>query len=309
MKRVRYIVGASLLFTGIAAAQPAPDPASPDAPPLDGTAPAVVPAGAAMGTEMISQPMTLAASKMSVYGHLDLVHFSSPAVGMVPSSSVTSEGVDVGFGYGVSDKLTVGATYAFALHDFEIKGPLTLYGTYSLYNKDKLTVAASANLTFDFDSTDAMGNTSVDTTLNAGLGVRYLVAPKIAVYTGGTPTAGSGPSVAGAVPAFTPTQGGILGQHLTIGLYSDAPITLDLPIGAAFQATPQIFLWVNSSIGHIKISNSANAFLFADFIPINVGANYMASKNLEVEAYLSLPDVENSQFDLLFFGIGARYYN
>jgi hypothetical protein len=116
-------------------------------------------------------------------------------------------------------------------------------------------------------------------------------------------------SLPGAVPNETPTAGGILGQQLSIGLYSGAPITLDIPIGAGFQATPQIFAWVNTSIAHIKLSNSANAFIFADYIPLDIGANYRMSKNLQVEAYMALPDLENAQFDLLFFGVGARYYN
>lgn len=315
MKRVRYIVGASLLCTGIAAAQPAPDPAAPDAPPLpDGTpAPAMAPAGT---EEFIAAPFTLAASKYSVYGHFNIVHLARtipaiPPATMATSFSNTAVNVDVGFGYGVNDKLTVGAVYDFALiNDFEIKGPLSLYAAYSLYSKDKLTVGASANLTFDFEgSADAMGNTSVNTTLQAGLGVRYQVAPKVALYTGGTPLSASGLALAGAVPNETPTAGGILGQHLSIGLYSNAPITFDIPVGAGFQVTPQIFAWVNTSIAHIKFSNSENAFLFADYIPLNIGANYRASKNLDVEAYLSLPDLKESQFDLLFFGVGARYYN
>ena len=310
MTRVRFIVGASLLCSGIAAAQPA-DPAAPDAPPApDGTAPAVMPAGGGAGDEIISQPMTLAASKMSVYGHLDVVHFSTPAVGMVAGTSTTGEAVDLGFGYGLSDKLTVGGTYAFSLNSFEIKGPLTLYGAFSLYAKDKLTIGASANLTIDFNGgADAMGNTTTSETLQAGLGVRYAVAPKIAIFTGGAPLAGSTGALGLGIPNETPIAGGILGQHLTIGLNSNAPISFDLPVGVGIQATPQVYAWVNTSIGHIKFANTTNAFLFADFIPLNLGANYRASKNLEVEGFLTLPDLKNQQFDLVFFGIGARYYN
>jgi len=306
MTRVRYIVGASLLCSGIAAAQPA-DPAAPDAPPPpDGTtAPATT---SPSSDEFISAPLVLARSKYSVYGHLDILHISQtippiPPATMSTTSSHTGVAVDVGFGYGVSDKLTVGAAYAFGLiNDFEIKGPFSLYAAYSLYAKDKLTIGASGNVTFDF-------NNSADTTLQAGLGVRYQVVPKVAIYTGGTPLSASGLSLAGAVPNETPTAGGILGQHLSIGLYSKGPITFDLPIGAGFQATPQIFAWVNTSIGHINFSNSANAFIFADYIPLDIGANYRASKNLQVEAYMALPDLKNAQFDLVFFGIGARYYN
>jgi len=308
MTRVKILVGATLLCAAsIASAQDAPDPA---APPPDGSAPpAVTTTGAAPGAwsqQVIDQPMTLQAGKLAVYGNVDILHFST-TVGTVTASS-TAEGLDLGVGYGVSDKLTVGLAYAFSLHDFEIKGPLTLYGAFSLYNKDKLTVGASANLTLNFNGgADAMGNTTTTETLQAGLGVRYKVTNKIALYTGGS----SPGNLSGALGIVneTPRAGSVLGQHLTIGLNSNAPIAFDIPIGVGLQVAPNAFVWANTSIAHIKFSNTSNAFLFADYIPLNVGFDYSVDQHLQVGAYLTLPDLENSKFDLLVFGIGARYYN
>jgi len=307
MTRVKILVGATLLCAAsIASAQDAPDPA---APPPDGTAPAVTTAGAAPGAwsqQVIDQPMTLQAGKLAVYGNLDILHFST-TVGTV-TASATSEGLDLGVGYGVSDKLTVGLAYAFSLHDFEIKGPLTLYGAFSLYNKDKLTVGASANLTLNFNGgADAMGNSTTTETLQAGLGVRYKVTDKIALYSGGS----SPGNLSGALGVVneTPRAGSVLGQHLTIGLNSNGPITFDIPIGVGFQAAPNIFVWANTSVAHIKISNASNAFLFADYIPLNVGLDYSVDQHLQVGGYLTLPDLENAKFDLLVFGVGARYFN
>ncbi|MEO8551169.1 MAG: hypothetical protein ABI678_14395, partial [Kofleriaceae bacterium] len=89
----------------------------------------------------------------------------------------------------------------------------------------------------------------------------------------------------------------------------DAPITFDIPVGIGLQAAPNAFLYANTSIAHIKIANSANAFIFADYIPLNVGLRYAVDQHLEVGAFITLPDVENAQFDLLVFGVGARYFN
>lgn len=296
MKRVKLIVGASLLLAaGAASAQDAPDPAAP--PPPDGsmTAPAVMPAGA-WSESVIDQPMTLRAGKIAVYGNLDVAKLTVTDPVSMMSASSTSEGLDLGVGYGVNDKITVGLTYAFALHEFEIKGPLTLFGAATLYDKDKLTVGASADLLI------RLGDTTTEA-IQAGLGVRYKVTPKIAVYTGG----GGGGFL--GIPNETPRAGGVLGQHLSIGLNSDAPISFDIPIGIGIQAAPQAFIWANTSIAHLKIANDSTSVIFADFIPLNVGVSYAVDQHLEVGAYLTLPDLKEAQFDLLFFGIGARYYN
>lgn len=306
MKRVKLIVGASLLFAaGTAAAQGDPDPA---APPPDASAgggaavttPEVGVTAGAWSTAVIDQPMTLHAGKLAVYGNLDILRVSVPPVMGVGGGTVTSEGLDLGVGYGVNDKITVGATYAFSLHEFEIKGPLTLFGAATLFDKDKLTVGASANLTI------SLGDTTTET-IQAGLGVRYKVTPKFAVYTGG---AGPGLlSSALGVVTEVPRAGSPLGQHLSIGLNSDAPITFDIPVGVGLQLAPQAFLYANTAIAHIKIANAENAFVFADYIPLNVGLRYAVDQHLEVGAYLTLPDLKEAQFDLMVFGVGARYYN
>jgi hypothetical protein len=295
MTRVKILVGATLLcLSSLASAQDAPDPA---APPPDGTTPPATTATASGGPVMwgdaiINRPLTMPKSKVGIYGDLDILRFSV-TVGTM-TSSTTAEGLHVGFGYGVDDKLTIGAEYAFSLHDFEIKGPLTLYGAYSLYHQGKLTIGGSADLLIDFNGTSvgAMGavSSSTDLTLQAGLGVRYMLTDKVAVYTG------------------NPIAPGPLGQHLSIGLNNSGPISLDIPVGLALQATPQVYAFLQTNVAHFGFSNDSNAFLFADFIPLDIGVYYAASHQLDVGAFLNLPDLKNAKFDILEFGIGARYY-
>jgi opacity protein-like surface antigen len=296
MTRVKFLVGALVLCAAsIASAQDAPDPA---APPPDGTAPpaATVTAegGAMWGDAIIQRPLTMPKGKVGIYGDLDVARISL-TIGTM-TDSATAEGLHVGFGYGVDDKLTIGAEYAFSLHEFEIKGPLTLYGSYSLYNQGKLAIGGSADLLVNFNgggTVDPMtGATSSSTNLSlqAGLGIRYLLTDKIAVYTG------------------SPIAPGPLGQHLSIGLNNSGPISIDIPVGLALQATPQVYAFVQTNVAHIGISNDSNAIIFSDFIPLDIGLYYTASHALDVGAFLNLPDVENSKFDVLEFGVAARYY-
>jgi hypothetical protein len=305
IKRTNLLIGAGVLWATAAAAQPAPDPAPAPVASADGTV--VVPVEAmtpGWSEVVIERPLTLPAAKLALYGTLDIAHLKFTVPGGA-STSVTSEALDLGVGYGVNDKLTVGGQYAFSIHDFEIKGPLTLFGAYSLLSKDKLTIGASANLTINFrGGSDATGNSTTTETLQAGLGVRYQVAPKVAIYSGGKPF-----PLGGGVANEMPMAGNVLGQHLSIGLNSKAPISFDVPVGVGIQASPQAFLWVNTSIAHLGLSNDKNAFLFADFIPLNVGLNYAVDKHLDVNAFLTLPDLKEAKFDLLFAGVGVRYYN
>jgi opacity protein-like surface antigen len=297
MTRVKILVGASLLcLASIASAQDAPDPA---APPPDGTTPPAATTtasggGVMWGDAIINRPLTMPKGKVGIYGDLDVSRISV-TVGTM-TSSATAEGLHVGFGYGVDDKLEIGAEYAFSLHDFEIKGPLTLYGAYSLYSQGKLTIGGSADLLVNFngfgtvDPMTGAQSSSTDLSLQAGLGIRYMLTDKVAVYTG------------------NPIAPGPLGQHLSIGLNNSGPISLDIPVGLALQATPQVYAFLQTNIAHFGISNDSNAFLFADFIPVDIGLYYAASHQLDVGAFLNLPDLKNAKFDVLEFGIGARYY-
>ena len=211
---------------------------------------------------VIDRPLTLPASKLALYGTLEIAHVTLTLLAGEAPLGGQAHRLDLGLGYGVTDLLTVGAQYAFAIHDFEIKGPLTLFGAYSLLSKSKLTIGASADLTID------IGKSATYETLHAGLGVRFQLAPTIALFTGGTPVS------FGGVASEMPMAGSVLGQHLAIGLNSNAPITFDIPVGLGIQASPQAFLWANTSVAHLGFSNASNLYLFKDYIPLNVGLNF-----------------------------------
>jgi len=298
MKRVNVAsLAGVLLFIGGNAFAQAEDPAAP--PPDPNATPAVVaPAGGMMGwtDAVINRPLTMPKGKVGIYGDLDVLRISTSVTvgGMTTTASATAEGLHAGFGYGIDDKLEIGAEYRFSLHDFEIKGPLTLYGAYSLYHQGKLTIGGSADLVVDLNGqgVDSMGmaTSSTNLALEAGLGIRFMLTDKIAVYTG------------------SPIAPGPLGQHLHIGLNNSGPVSIDIPVGLALQATPQLYAYVSTNIAHIKLANDSNAIIFADVIPLDIGALFAASHNLDVGLFLNLPDLKNAQFDVLVFGLQARYY-
>jgi len=272
-------------------AEVAPDPnAGGGATGMDGTATATVDAGAGLSMlwphSTIERPMVIPAGTIGAGATLGVAKISittiDPITMMPTTTSSTGEGMGIQAAYGISDDLNAGIGYGFSLNEFEIKGPLTVYGAYKLAHSAKMTVAASASFTYNLASESK--------TINAGLGLRYNVAPKIAVFTG------------------APYGPGPVGQHLTLSLDDMGPISFDVLAGAGFQATPDLFAYVSTNLAHIKISNDANGFFGADFIPLQLGAQYALNKNLDVNASFILPDLKNAKFDLFAFTVGATYY-
>ncbi|MFT3696989.1 MAG: hypothetical protein QM831_27855 [Kofleriaceae bacterium] len=281
------------LLGGVAAAddQPAGDMAQPPDPAA--APPPTVPDGGGGGgmwsTAVVDRPLTMPKGKVGVYADFDVLRISS-SDGMGNSVSATAEALRAGFGYGVDDKLEIGAQYQIQLHDFEGKGPLYLYGDYQLYHKDKLTIGGNVDLLLNFNGVDAMGGSTVNLALEAGLGVRYRINPQIAVFTG------------------NPLAPQMLGQHLHIGLNNSQNIGFDIPVGVELQANPQFYASLATNIAHLGFSNDSSSVIFADFITVDLNLRYAVNKNLDVGAFLDLPDLKNAQFDVLVFGIGASYY-
>lgn len=251
------------------------------------TAPATGDAGAMMSAwskSVIDRPLTVLKGKIGAEADFFIAHASITILGV--TASATSEGLGVGAGYGVSDKLEVGGSYAFALHDFEIKGPLTLYGAFQLAHSDKLDVAAGADIVI------RLGDTTTET-IEAGLGVRYKVTPKIALFTG------------------SPFAPGPVGQHLKIGLQSGAAKTFDIPVGVGLQATPELFAYLSTNIATILLSDPGSGkrvTSIADFTPLTVGGWFNVNKNIDVGANISFLDVQHAG-DFYNITLGARYFN
>ncbi|HUJ61797.1 MAG TPA: hypothetical protein VLX92_25005, partial [Kofleriaceae bacterium] len=217
------------------------------------------------------------------------------------SSTSTAEGLDIGGAYGITDKITAGASYQFTLNDDSGsfpnngKGPLDVYGSYSIMHTAKLNVAVGADLVADFGASDAMGSTT-NFAVDAGIAVRYAVIPQVAVYTG------------------SPMLPGPVGQQLTLGLNNNQEGKLQLPVGVGVQALPQLFAFAQTSLFEVLVANapmgadSFSAIGSNQFgIPLLAGAYYNVNKILDIGAFVNFPDL-NHAGDLYDIGVGARWY-
>jgi hypothetical protein len=240
--------------------------------------------------QLIAVPQTLPKSGLGVIGTLEIANETAtdPTTGMTLGSA-TFEILQLGAAYGISDKLTVGALYAVDLHDDggtfpsddRWKGPLDIFGAFNIMHKDKLSVTAGADFGINLANTDSKA-------IHAGLSAKYMVSNKLAVFTGNILPVG---------PA---------GQHLSIDLGTNGPITFALPVGVGLQLTPQIFAFADTTLASFSISNSSNAFIFSDFIPLEAGALFRAAKDLDVGVIFN-DDLKHAG-DAYAIGLTARFY-
>lgn len=265
-------------------------------PPPEGGEMAAATTGMAWSRSLIDRPYTVAKGKIGAYADFSIVRFSfADPTGMI-SISGTGDALGIGAGYGVTDKINVGAQYQVTLglfdSDTEFKGPLSLFGLYQLVHDGKLSVTASGDFTVDLcGARDLMGDCDTALSINAGLGAKYLLGPKMALYTG------------------APVGPGPIGRHLSVSLESGGPITLDIPVGFMYQATPELNVQAETNLATIGISNADSSFFGVDVIPLGIGALYSVTPNIDVVGRFVLPDLKDAGFDLLVFSIGARYYN
>jgi hypothetical protein len=234
----------------------------------------------------IDRPYMRGKGKITAGLDYGLAKASVTVAGM--TASATLDALNVTAAYGVSDQINVGLGYGVPLgvagdNDFNAAGSLDLWGGYQIKQDPKLSLAATADFNVDLDDTNNME-------INAGLGLRYAVAPKVAVFTG------------------APYGPGPVGQHLSISLATDGPITFAIPVGAMYQATPELNINVMTQLASISISNSETTIFGADYIPLNLGGLFAVNKNIDVQAEFGLGDLENSGFDFYTFTLGARYH-
>lgn len=184
-------------------------------------------------------------------------------------------------GYGISDDLEINfAHYAFATNAAG-KGSVDAGLGYKILRgavDGKLEMIARVQTGY---SLAAKGLNP----LAVGTHVQYNVTPKIALITPG-------------------------GQ-LSVALAGDVkPITFGLPVSLGFQATPELYLQLDTTLATFSISNSATTFIFADSTPLFAGAYYNVLPALDVNAGFSVnaTPATGGVGDTLAVLVGARYY-
>jgi hypothetical protein len=311
-------MGAALLLTAapaFAGDPPASGDASAPAAPTTPAPAATASTGDAMAGEhpmaVVDQSYVVGKGKIGAAADLSIITLSVTGPMGMGSASFTQEGIHIAGQYGLIDKLGVGIDYAAPLagdgtDNTAGKGPLTFFGAYAIKDDAKMHIAASAGFTANLcGAVDMTGSCSVTKSIHAGLGARYNLTPQLALFTGSP----FGPGLPGAVTSFAGT-----GEHLNISLESSGPITLAIPVGIGYQATPQIFAFAEPVLANIYLSNApmgadSAQFYFSDGLgaPTVFGAYYAVNKSLNVGANL-FDDLKHAG-DLYAISLGARWFN
>lgn len=179
----------------------------------------------------------------------------------------TAIGLGISGAYGVSDQLEVGVGYGLALEPFEAKGDLGVEVAYNIMEGD-LSVAAQASFGY---SLLAEGISP----LGLGARVRFRLGDNMAI--------------------FSP------GNQIIAFLDGDVkPIFLQLPVGFAFQVNPNVYAFAGTNLAVIGLSDAdgVEGYIFADFIPLALGAFFSPSNTMDLGASLDLGDLKADEMDL-----------
>jgi hypothetical protein len=264
-------------------------------------APAPVPATSPLALD--DRALVVRTGGLEVHGGLRTGVLTLPGLMPGTTTSSTSEGLALGAAYGIADKAEIGGDYVLSLSPGSVKGPLTFHGAYLAFARGKLDIAVAGALAVDFlelkDPTNGMTTTRTSYGLQLGGWVRYRVGPTVALFTGLPALPASTASLSKLSFALPP-----LPYQLAIGLSSGSAIALDLPVGVGVQVAPAIYAFAMTDLAHVKFANTANALLFADFIPVTVGGFYSLPK-LDLGA--TFADDLKQGTDYLSFELLARY--
>lgn len=163
-------------------------------------------------------------------------------------------GLEVGGAYGVSNELTVGASYGLNLEpSSDGKGPFSISGAYTFYSAGTLNLAGTGGFTYNV-LTEKIA-------IEAGVAYWYNIGDSLTIFGGG--------------------------NQLAIGL-DPSVTTLSLPVAVGFQLNPNTFLSGGTTLMAIGLSGGGGTAIFgADMIPLEVGAIYSPSNTLDVGVSIS----------------------
>jgi hypothetical protein len=253
--------------------------------------------------QISDRPLTLAKGKLGVHGGLRYSSLTIRPPGGTPTTTNTTA-LALGATYGVGEKLEVGLDYALGVSPASAKGPFTLHGAYRAHVGEQLELAIASGVAVDFAQiTNAMMQTETVSSYALVLGAwaRYQVNKKASLFTGLPATPGVPVTLSKVAFPLPP-----LPYHATIGLSKDSAIAVDVPFGAGYQIKPNIYAFGALNLAHIRVRNTANAFLFKDIIPLTLGGFY-TRKTMDIGVQFSddlRNGTDNLRLDLLLrYGI------
>jgi hypothetical protein len=220
---------------------------------------------------VIDRPLTLPAG-LTMLGSDFIANHDFSFIGAAPI-----------IGYGVTDDFEIQVPYQFALKEFEAKGLLSLELGYKILRgaaDGKLELIGRVRPAYDFLAEAAY--------IQAGLHVQYNATPKFAIISG--------------IPGTEQLK-------ITVATKDDAPkpVTFAIPLGLGFQATPELYFELDTTIANINISDSATTVIGSDVTPVALTAVYNAMPALDIQAQI-FTDLSNEPDQTLGFLVGFRYY-
>ncbi len=278
---------------------------SADSPPLAPGNAAVAPSSiaAAPANSINDRPLVLTKDRIEIHGSLPITVVTLPTLSGQSNSSTTA-GLAFGATYGISDRVEVGGGYGISLHPGDVKGALTLHGAYLALAAPTYDLAVGgAFIVHPIEFTDPASRMSFTTTyvaIQAGAWFRYRATPALTVFTGLPALPHPNISLSRSGFSFSPMP-----YQLTIGLNNSGAAGLSLPVGVGFQAAPNFYAFAATNLANIKLANTANALIFADFIPVTLGGFY-SLKRFDVGAVFS--DDLRQPTDYFAFSIVGRYH-
>ncbi len=221
-------------------------------------APMVASAEVTHAQEIIDRPRTNPASQLTVGGDLGFAF------------EPTRIGLGVLTRYGVSDALEVGASYGFSLKDFEAKGNLGVEIAFGVINSGNLQLAPQASVGYSFLSE---GLTPL------GLGARFQLKldDKMAIYSSGNQLVIWLDKQEVNVPPLPVVE--------------FQPMYLHVPVGFGFQASSNLWAFIETDIATIEIQDADTGFIFADRTPLSLGAFFSPSNTMDLGGSLNWGDI------------------
>ncbi|NVB85544.1 MAG: hypothetical protein HOV81_44680 [Kofleriaceae bacterium] len=235
------------------------------------------PVAAPKASPINDRPLTVAAKQLEVHGGLGLQTLTLPGAMAGTTVSSTSEALALGVAYGIGKNAEVGADYRLSINPGTVKGPLAFHVAYAAKHSAKIDVAIAANLGFDFfETANAVTMTTTTTTkasLQLGAWARYRATPKVSIFTGLPALPSAATSLSNQSLALPP-----FGYQVQIGLNNAGATAIEVPIGIGLQVKPNIYAFASLDFAHIRLANTQTALIFADFIPLALGAFYTHDK-------------------------------
>lgn len=249
---------------------------------------------------LIDTPYVAPAKLASAYGAFDVVHTSVTDDATGTTVGFTTEDLQLGGAYGITDRFTAGLQYGFPIAgdntgQRRFQGPLAAYAMFSVLRGDRLVLAATADFTADFCGTNnLMGGCAIASAIHAGVGLRFKVAREVALYSG------------------DPIGPGPVGHQLAISLQRGGPVTFDVPVGGELQATDHLFAYLQTDLVRFNLANAGPDAASvigsrALGVPLAVGGYLALNERLHLGFQLAFGNLVHAG-DAWDLGVLVRWY-